>query len=479
MTNEITADICVIGGGSGGLSVAAGASQMGADVVLLESGKMGGDCLNYGCVPSKAMIAAAHAAHAVRSAGRFGIDSGEPKVDFEKVHDHVHGVIGAIAPHDSVERFEGMGVRVIQERGRFIGRNRVQAGDTVITAKRVVISTGSRAGVPPIPGLEDVPFLTNETVFDKKAAPDHLIVIGGGPIGSELAQAHRRLGCKVTILEMFSVLGKDDPELTEVVKNRMKAEGIVMREGIKIVKVERANNGVAVIIEDPDTEGGGKEERIEGSDLLVSAGRVPNLDGLDLEAAGIEYDKRGITVDARLRTTNKKVFAIGDVAGGFQFTHVAGYHAGIVIRNVLFRLPAKVDYSALPWVTYTDPELAHVGMTEAQAKEKHGDIRVLRHPFAENDRAQAERETDGMAKVITTAKGVVVGASIVGPHAGELLQSWLLPIQKKMKIGAVAGLIIPYPTLGEVNKRAAGSYYTPKLFSEKTKKIVRFLLKLG
>ena len=474
MTNEITADICVIGGGSGGLSVAAGASQMGADVVLLESGKMGGDCLNYGCVPSKAMIAAARAAHAVRCAGRFGIDSGEPTVDFEKVHDHVHGVIGAIAPHDSVERFEGMGVRVIQEHGRFVGPDRVQAGDTVITAKRIVISTGSRAGVPPIPGLEDVPFLTNETVFDKKSAPDHLIVIGGGPIGSELAQAHRRLGCEVTILEMFSVLGKDDPELTEVVKNRMKSEGIVMREGIKIMQVERTDNGVTIVIED-----GGKEERVEGSDLLVSAGRVPNLDGLDLEAAGIDYDKRGVTVDARLRTSNKKVFAIGDVAGGFQFTHVAGYHAGIVIRNVLFRLPAKVDYSARSWVTYTDPELAHVGMTEVQAKEKHGDIRVLRHSFAENDRAQAELETDGMAKVITTAKGVIVGASIVGPHAGELLQSWILPIQKKMKIGAVAGLIIPYPTLGEVNKRAAGSYYTPKLFSEKTKKIVRFLLKLG
>ena len=474
MTNEITADICVIGGGSGGLSVAAGASQMGADVVLLESGKMGGDCLNYGCVPSKAMIAAAHAAHAVRSAGRFGIGAGEPSVDFEKVHDHVHGVIGAIAPHDSVERFEGMGVRVIQERGRFVGPNKVRAGDTVITAKRIVISTGSRAGVPPIPGLEDVPFLTNETVFDKKAAPAHLIVIGGGPIGSELAQAHRRLGCKVTILEMFSVLGKDDPELTEVVKNRMLSEGIVMREGIKIIRVERADNGVAVIIEDD-----GREDRIEGSDLLVSAGRVPNLEGLDLEAAGIDYDKRGVTVDARLRSTNRKVFAIGDVAGGFQFTHVAGYHAGIVIRNALFRWPAKVDYSALSWVTYTDPELAHVGMTEAQAREKHGNIRVLRHAFAENDRAQAERETDGLAKIITTGKGVIVGASIVGPHAGELLQSWILPIQKKMKIGAVAGLIIPYPTLGEVNKRAAGSYYTPTLFSERTKKIVRFLLRFA
>lgn len=474
MSNELTADILVIGGGSGGLSVAAGASQMGAEVILLEKARMGGDCLNYGCVPSKAMIAAAHAAHAVRSAGRFGIGANEPSVDFEKVHDHVHGVIGAIAPHDSVERFEGLGVRVIEEHGKFVGRNKVQAGDNVITAKRVVISTGSHAGVPPIPGIDDVPFLTNETVFDKKTAPEHLIVLGGGPIGSELAQAHRRLGCRVTILEMFTVLGKDDPELTEVVKNRMLSEGIAMREGIKVVRVERADNGVAVVIEDD-----GKEERIEGSDLLVSAGRVPNLDGLDLEAAGIEYDRNGVKVDARLRTTNKKVFAIGDAAGGFQFTHVAGYHAGIVIRNILFKLPAKVDYSALPWVTYTDPELAHVGMTEAQAREKHADIRVLRHPFAENDRAQAERNTDGLAKIITTAKGVIVGASIVGPHAGELLQSWILPIQKKMKIGAIAGIIIPYPTLGEVNKRAAGSYYTPKLFSEKTKKIVRFLLKLG
>jgi pyruvate/2-oxoglutarate dehydrogenase complex dihydrolipoamide dehydrogenase (E3) component len=474
MLNEITADICVIGGGSGGLSVAAGASQMGADVVLLEKAKMGGDCLNYGCVPSKSMIAAAHAAHAIRTADRFGIAAGEPAVDFEKVHDHVHGVIAAIAPHDSVERFEGLGVRVIQEHGKFIGPTRVQAGDTIINAKRVVISTGSHAGVPPIPGLEDVPYLTNETVFDRKAAPGHLIVIGGGPIGSELAQAHRRLGCRVTILEMFAVLGKDDPELTEVVKNRMLSEGIVMREGIKVLRVERTDTGVAVVIEDD-----GKEERVEGSDLLVSAGRVPNLDGLDLEAAGIEFDGRGVKVDARLRTTNKKVFAIGDAAGSFQFTHVAGYHAGIVIRNILFRLPAKVDYSALPWVTYTDPELAHVGMTEAQAREKHGDIRILRHPFAENDRAQAERKIDGLAKVVTTAKGVIVGASIVGPHAGELIQSWLLPIKKKMKIGAVAGLIIPYPTLGEVNKRAAGSFYTTKLFSEKTKKIVKFLLKFG
>ena len=474
MSNEITTDICVIGGGSGGLSVAAGASQMGATVVLVEDGKMGGDCLNYGCVPSKSMIAAAHAAHAIRSADKFGIETGEPNVDFEKVHDHVHSVIGAIAPNDSLERFEGLGVKVVQARGKFIGPTRVQAGDTIVNAKRVVVATGSHAGRPPIPGLDTVSFLTNETVFSRAQAPKKLLVIGGGPIGSELGQAHRRLGCEVTILDIAKTLNNDDPELTEVVRTRMQKEGVVIREEIEILSVEKDGGGVAVNIRD-----NGQEERVTGSELLVTTGRVPNLAGLELEAAGVDYDERGIKVDARLRTSNKKIFAIGDVVGSHQFTHVAGYHAGIVLRNVLFRLPAKVDYSAMPWVTYTDPEIAHVGMTEKQARKAHGDIRVLRHPFAENDRAQAERDTDGFAKIVTTAKGVMVGASIVGPHAGELIQPYILPIQKKMKIGAVAGLIIPYPTLGEVNKRAAGSFYTSKLFSEKTKKIVRFLLKLG
>ena len=474
MSEKITADICVIGGGSGGLSVAAGASQMGASVVLVERAKMGGDCLNYGCVPSKSMIAAAHAAHAVRDAARFGIDVPAPVVDFRRVHDHVHGVIASIAPHDSVERFEGLGVRVVRETGRFTGRRTLQAGDATIAAKWFVIATGSHAGAPPIPGLDTVPYMTNETVFDRTAAPAHLVVIGGGPIGSELAQAHRRLGCDVTVLDIGKTLSNDDQELAEVVRTRMLREGVVIRDGIKIDSVEKTAAGIAVNIVD-----NGAAERIEGSDLLVAAGRVPNLDGLDLEKAGIEYDRRGVKVDSRLRTANKRIFAIGDAAGSFQFTHVAGYHAGIVIRNALFRLPAKVDYTALPWVTYTDPELAHVGLNEAQAREKHGDIRILRHPFAENDRARAEGRTDGLVKVITTSKGVILGASIVGAHAGELIQIWILPVQKKMKIKEVAGLILPYPTLGEVNKRAAGSYFTPTLFSERTRKVVRFILKFA
>ena len=471
MSYIIKTDICVIGGGSGGLSVAAGAAQMGARTVLIEKGKMGGDCLNYGCVPSKALIAAAHAAEQVRGSGKFGVNGHEPEVDFARVHDHVHGVIGAIAPHDSVERFEGLGVQVIQGAARFTGPREVEVNGHRVRARRFVIATGSSAAVPPIEGLDGVPYLTNETVFDLTERPEHLLVIGGGPIGAELAQAHRRLGAEVTMLEMFRILGKDDPDVTEVVRRRLAAERIAMLEGIAIKSVGRRGNGVEVTIERD-----GEEVKIDGSHLLVAAGRKPNVAGLDLEAAGIDYSPKGIAVDDRLRTTNKRVFAIGDVAGGYQFTHMAGYHAGIVIRNALFALPAKVNYSAVPWVTYTDPEIAHVGLTEAAAREKFGDaVKAVTWSFEENDRAQAERQTEGLVKVVTGKRGKILGASIVGPHAGELLQPWILAIQQGLKIGAMASVIAPYPTLGEVNKRAAGSYFTPSLFSPRTRKVVGLL----
>lgn len=471
MAKTIQADICVIGGGSGGLSVAAGASQMGAKVVLIEKGKMGGDCLNYGCVPSKALIAAGHAADTVRNAGKFGVNGHEPEVDFLGVRDHVRGVIAAIAPHDSVERFEDLGVTVIQAAGSFTGPDEIVAGDTRVKAKRFVIATGSSAAVPPIPGLDQVPFMTNETVFDLAERPDHLIVIGGGPIGAELAQAQRRLGTRVSLLEMFTVLGKDDPDVTAFARKRLVEDGVEIHEGIAIKQISQDGNGIAVEIEVD-----GKPHRIAGSHLLVAAGRRANVNGLNLEAAGVTCSPKGIEVDERLRSSNKKIFAIGDVAGGFQFTHMAGYHAGIVIRNALFKLPAKVDYKAVPWVTYTDPEIAHVGMTEAEAREKFGDkVRALKWSFEENDRAQAERATDGLVKVVVGARGKILGASIAGLHAGELLQPWILAISQGLKIGAMANIIAPYPTLGEVNKRAAGSYYTPSLFSERTRKIVRFL----
>ncbi len=471
MAETLTVDICVIGAGSGGLTVAAGASQMGATVALIEKDKMGGDCLNYGCVPSKSLIAAAHAAHVIRNSGRFGVKGVTPEVDYTALRDHIRGVIAAIEPNDSVERFTALGVTVIKGAARFTGPGEVEADGRRIRARRFVIATGSAPAVPPIAGLDAVSYLTNETVFELDARPDHLIVIGGGPIGAELAQAHRRLGARVTVIEMFDFLGADDPELSECVRRQFAADGVDLRTGTAVTAVEQNSGGIAVL-----TEKDGAADRIEGSHLLIAAGRTANIEGLGLEAAGVTHDRAGITVDRRLRTSNKRIFAIGDVAGPYRFTHVAGYHAGIVLRNILFKLPAKVDYRAVPWVTYTDPELAHVGMNEAEARAA-GDIEVLRWPLHENDRAQAERDTEGLIKVIIGKRGRVLGATIVGPRAGELLLPWVMAVAGKQKIGAIAGLIAPYPTLSEISKRAAGSYYTPRLFSERTRKIVRFLLK--
>jgi pyruvate/2-oxoglutarate dehydrogenase complex dihydrolipoamide dehydrogenase (E3) component len=475
MSETIDCDICVIGAGSAGLLVTAGAAQLGAVTVLIERAKMGGDCLNYGCVPSKALLAAAKTAAICREAGRFGVTAGEPEIDFPAVVRHVHEVIATIAPNDSTARFEGLGATVIHAGARFTGPREVVAGDRRIRARRFVVATGSAPAAPPIPGLDQLAYLTNETIFDNTVRPDHLIVIGGGPIGMEMAQAHARLGARVTVLEAAQALAKDDPELAALLCNRLLAEGIVIRERAKIARIEQGPEGIAAILDGPQGE-----ELVSGSHLLVAAGRRPNVADLDLEKAGIAHGRQGIIVDARLRTTNRHVFAIGDVAGGPQFTHVAGYHAGIVIRNALFRIPAKVDYRALPWVTYTDPELAHVGLAEAAARERHGkDISILRSAFHENDRAQTERTTHGLVKVVTRKNGLIVGASILGPHAGELIHPWVLAIGQGLKIKAMAGMIAPYPTLGEAGKRAAGSFYLPKLFSPGTKQLVRLLARLG
>ena len=474
MVQTIKPDICVLGAGAAGLSIAAGAAQMGAQTVLLEPGKMGGDCLNYGCVPSKALLVAAKAAKIDAFATRLGVRYPRPEIDFQAVHDHVHQVIAAIAPQDSVERFEGLGVRVIPARGRFLGPREVEAGEFRIRARRFVVATGSRPFVPPIPGLETTAYLTNETVFDLTERPEHLIVIGGGPIGCELGQAFRLLGSRVTILEMATILPKDDPELVDILRTRLRGDGVEILEGTKAVEIGVAGQGVEVTLEHD-----GARQTIAGTALLVAAGRSAVVEGLGLEAAGIAYDGAGLKVDSRLRTTNKRVFAAGDVSGDYQFTHMAGYHAGIVLKNALFRLPAKVDRRAVPWVTYTDPELAHVGLTEETARRTQGHIRILRWPFSENDRAQAERKTDGVIKVTATPAGKVLGASILGPQAGELIQIWVLAVSQGIKMSALAGMIAPYPTLGEVGKRAAGSFYTARLFDARTKWLVRLLSRLG
>ncbi len=471
---ELKPDLCIIGAGSAGLSVAAGAAQMGASVVLVEKGKMGGDCLNYGCVPSKALLAAGHRAEAIRSARAFGI-SAVPTVDFGAVHRHVHEIIGAIAPHDSIERFESLGVKVIKASARFASPAVLEAGGQSIRARRFVIASGSQAFVPPIGGLNGVPFLTNETVFDLTELPRHLIVLGGGPIGCELAQAFRQLGAAVTVVEMAQILPKDDPDLVGVVRARLRANGVVLYEHATATMVAGVPGNIVVTL-----QSSGQAIRVEGSQLLLAVGRRPSVDGLGLEAAGVAVMPQGITVNAGLRTTNRRIYAIGDCIGGPQFTHVAGYHAGIVVRSALFRLPSRADHRAIPWVTYTDPELAQVGLAEAAARQSHGnDVRILTAQFADNDRARAERSTDGLIKVVATRRGRILGAGIVGPRAGELIQPWVIAMANGLKLGAMATQIAPYPTLGEISKRAAGAFYTPSLYGPRVRALVRFLSRFG
>ncbi|MFP7675749.1 dihydrolipoyl dehydrogenase family protein [Marivita sp. S0852] len=466
----IKTDVLVIGAGSGGLSVAAGAAQMGASVVLLEAHKMGGDCLNYGCVPSKALIASAKTAYSMAHAAPYGIADVTPSVDYGAAKDHVADVIQQIEPMDSVARFEGFGVRVIQERGVFVSPTQVQAGDHLITARRVVIATGSSPFVPPIAGLESVPYLTNETLWELRAQPEHLLIIGGGPIGMEMAQAHRRLGSNVTVIEGATALGKDDPELADIVLDSLRIDGVEIAENAVAKEVRGTAGAIEVEAEDGRI--------FKGTHILVAVGRRANTDGMGLDVAGIKTHRAGITVDDSLRTTNKKVYAIGDVAGGLQFTHVAGYHASVVIRSILFGLPSKATTRHIPWATYTQPELAHVGLTEAQATSEHGGkLEVVRFHFNHNDRAIAERKTRGLIKVMVV-KGRPVGASIVGEQAGELISLWALVIANKMKMSQVAGMVAPYPTIGELNKRAAGAYFSPRLFeSGAVKKVVGFVQK--
>jgi pyruvate/2-oxoglutarate dehydrogenase complex dihydrolipoamide dehydrogenase (E3) component len=465
--NRIKTDVLIIGAGSGGLSVAAGASQMGAKVVMLEGHKMGGDCLNFGCVPSKALIAAGKQAHAMKTGEPFGVAPVMPEVNYAAAKDHVAKVIATIEPNDSVERFEGFGVHVIQEFGRFISPTEVQAGDNVIEARRIVIATGSGPFVPPIPGVENVKYYTNEDIFDLRDKPDHLLIIGGGPIGMEMAQAHIRLGSKVTVIEGMKAFGKDDPEAAAIVIEKMRAEGVEIVEDALAEEISEADGQITV-----KTSNG----TFTGSHLLMAVGRKVNIDKLDLAKGNVDHD-RAVKVDAGLRSvSNRKVYAIGDASGGLQFTHVAGYHAGVIIRSMLFGLPSKAKSSHIPWVTYTDPELAQIGPTEAQARAEHGDaLTVARFDYDENDRAISSGKTTGFIKVMVV-KGKPIGATIVGEAAGELIGVWALAIANGLKMGAVAAMVAPYPTLGEINKRAAGAYFSPKLFDNPTvKRVVGFV----
>ncbi|MBJ6124611.1 dihydrolipoyl dehydrogenase family protein [Microvirga splendida] len=469
-------DLCVIGAGSAGLSVAAIAASFGVSVVLIEKNRMGGDCLNVGCVPSKALIAAALHVRSMREAGDFGIGAGEAVVDFARIHAHVKGTIAAIAPVDSVARYRAMGVRVIEGEARFTDAHTVVAAGQAIRARRFVIAAGSRPAVPPIPGLDQVPYLTNETVFDLVDRPGHLVVIGGGAVGVEMAQAYRLLGVQVTLLEAGErLLAQEDPEMAHVVDRALRSDGVAVRTGASIDRVDPAEAGVAVVL-----RGG---ERIEGSHLLVATGRKPVVDGMGLEAAGIETDPSGIRVDHGLRASNRRVYAIGDCAGGAgagaRFTHVANHHAGLVIRNALFRLPVRVGKAPIPHVTYTAPELASVGLTEAQARERHGAIRILRWAFADNDRARTERQTEGHVKAVVTPRGRILGCSIAGAHAGELIMPWVLAMSRGLKVSDLAGLIYAYPTFSEATKSAAVEFLRPSAQNPWVRRLVSLMRRLG
>ncbi len=441
-------DVVVIGGGSGGLVIAAAAAQLKAKVALVERDRLGGDCLWSGCVPSKSLIHASRVAYEVKNAARFGIYCQNLEIDFALANRHVQQAIAAIQPHDSPERFQSLGVEVIFGEGQFIDRQTFAVNGKQLKARAFACTTGSRPKIPPIPGLEAAGYLTNEQVFSLKELPPSLAIIGGGPIGCELGQAFSRLGSKVTIIaSSHHVLPKEDPEAALVVQQQLESEKIRVITATRVERVEQID---------------GKKhlwagtEKIIADEILVAAGRMPNVESLNLEAAGVEVGERGIRVNEKLQTTNPRIYACGDVIGGYQFTHVAGYEASVVLKNALFFPVTKANYRVIPWATFTDPELARVGLTEKQAKERYGDdIYVLKQDFAGVDRAQAEAATKGFAKIITRGNGEILGAHLVGAAAGELLHEIVLAMSNNLKVSALSGIIHIYPTLAEVNSKAA------------------------
>lgn len=449
----VEVDVCAIGGGSGGRTFSARAVALGASTLLIEKERMGGDCLNFGCVPSKALLGAAHAARRIREAKDFGIDASIDRIDAKRVFRHVHDAIARIEPYDSAEYFSRLGVRVEFGAARFVGPAELVAGNLRVRARHFVISTGSSAQVPEIAGLRQVPFLTNRDVFDLQEIPRHLVVVGAGPIGVELAQAFANLGARVTLLEAQRMLARDDPEVVDVLRQALRDDGVEVLEGIRILEVQRSGGGVLVSV-----AGEGEIRRITCSHLLIAAGRRPNIEGLGLEEAGVDYTRQGITVNARLQTTNPAIHAIGDVVGPPYFTHLAVHHADVVARNVLLKERAKVSTAALPWVTFTSPELARVGLLESQAREMGLPVTVARLPYERSDRAVAERNTTGLLKVVAGANGRILGASAIGPATGEIIQKWAMAMHFGIAMKDMAELITPYPTSGYLDWKLARAF---------------------
>ena len=479
MNEILRPDLCIIGAGAAGLSVAASAAALGVSTVLIERGLMGGECLNTGCVPSKALIAVSRAAEGPPEVLRRAAGTASSTPDFGLALAHVKRTIGAIAPTDSAARYTALGVTVLKSEAAFVNRSTVEAAGLRIMARRFVIASGSTPALPELAGLDAVPYLTNETVFDLEDRPRHLIIVGGGPTGCEFGQAFRRLGSEVTVFETETLLRREDPELAAVARAALERGGVSLHENSRLAAVAVAEGGVRVHY----TDSASTPRQAVGSHILIAAGRTPSLAGLGLDTAFIKHDKSGIIVDHGMRSSNRRVFAVGDcaggAAGGSSSSHAASLQASLVIRSALFRMPVRFDPVLLPRVTFTDPEIAAVGLSEEEARAKYGRIRLSRFPLGETDRARAEARTEGLVKLVAKPNGRLLGAAVAGDGAGEMIGLWALALKARMNLAQIAGLTLPYPTLSEASRRAALDFYAPLAKRPMVRSLLRFLRAFG
>ncbi len=469
-------DIAVIGGGAAGLTVTSGAAQLGAKTILIEKEPLlGGDCLHYGCVPSKTLIKSAHVYQTMKRAEQFGLPSVTPgPVDFAKVAARIKGVIDKIQVHDSVERFNGLGAEVAFGNPRFVDEHQVEFDGRTVSAKQWVVATGSSPSIPPFPGLDSTPYITNKEIFYLDRLPKSLIVLGAGPIAVEMAQSFARLGSEVTVVQRSNqILSREDKDMADLVMENMANEGVIFHLEVAVEEVKDLGDKRQLTIKTK----GGEIVDIQAETILVALGRAPNIEGLGLDGIDVEFSRRGIVVDNRLRTSQSHIYAPGDVNGAYQFTHAAGYEGGIVIGNAIFHLPRKANYTWMPWATYSDPELASIGMNEKAAQKAGIDYSVFVEQFGGNDRALAENAGHGQIKMLLDKREKPLGVQICGPHAGELVSEWVAVLNGKMKLSGLAGSIHPYPTLAEINKRVAGSYLSPKIFSPTVQKWLKFFFR--